>query len=397
MKNRAKIKIFRTSTVQDSLISFLSNQIKFLNKNGFDTYTLSANSIDIDSFEEKIALSKHFTVALKRKIFLFYDLLALVQTIIIFKKIKPVIVHSITPKAGLISMIAAYFAGVPIRIHTFTGLIFPTKSGLMKELLILMDKVLCRFATHIYPEGQGVCNDLMTYKITNKQLKIIGNGSVCGIDVKHYKPISDGLSRLASFKTNLGIKEDDFVFLFVGRLVRDKGINELVLAFSKMALNNFKLKLLLVGSFDLTDPLSTATITEIDSNEQIIRTGFQNDVRPYFEISNLFVFPSYREGFPNVLLQAACYSLPIIATNINGCNEIIIENENGLLFEPKNLLSLENTMNYIYNNPKLCEKFSTNTRDLITKKFDQDYVCRSLLNEYNNILAQFKNDFKESY
>lgn len=391
------MKMFRTSTVPESLKSFLSNQISFLNDNGFAIYTLSANGKEVDFLEQNLPIKKHYSVALKRKISLPHDLLSLIETFIIFKKVKPLIVHSITPKAGLISMMAAYFAGVPVRVHTFTGLLFPTKKGLMKEILILMDKILCLFATHIYPEGQGVCNDLRKYNITKKQLKVIGNGSICGIDTNYYSPVNNHLFEAEDLKTKLGIVEGDFTFIFVGRLVSDKGINELILAFSKMALSNSKIKLLLVGSFDLTDTLNSVTIDEINNNKQIITTGFQEDVRPYLEVSNLFVFPSYREGFPNVLLQASCYSLPIIATNINGCNEIIIENENGLLFESQNLRALENTMNYIYNNLDLQRKLSINSREMVTKKFNQNYVFDCILNEYNTILQPFQNDIKASY
>lgn len=248
-----------------------------------------------------------------------------------------------TPKAGLLSMLAAKMARVPIRLHTFTGLIFPTRTGLMQKLLIRMDQLLCWAATNIYPEGNGVKQDLIDYKITSKPLKVIANGNVNGIDLNHFDStvITDEKKRVLRESLNIG--EDDFVFIFVGRMVGDKGINELVSAFTQMECQ--KSKLLLVGSYESElDPLLPEALREIDNNPNIIATGFQSDVRPYFAISDALAFPSYREGFPNVVMQAGAMGLPSIVTDINGCNEIIEEGTNGIIIPPKDVIALKNAM-----------------------------------------------------
>jgi glycosyltransferase involved in cell wall biosynthesis len=273
-------------------------------------------------------------IPMQRNISPIQDLVALWQLYFLFIKEKPQIVHSITPKAGLLSMLAAKLAGVPVRMHTFTGLVFPTKKGFLQQLLISMDRLLCSAATNIYPEGLGVKNDLLAYNITNKPLKILANGNVNGIDTAYFTKEQVSNTEQEALRNELGICKNDFVFIFVGRLVGDKGINELVRAFSQLKVssseventsNKGALKLLLVGPLESQlDPLLPETLQTMAKNKNIISVGFQLEVRSYYAIANALVFPSYREGFPNVVLQAGAMGLPSIVTDINGSNEIIV-------------------------------------------------------------------------
>ena len=316
-------KLIRTSTVPISLDYLLKGQLSFL-QNHYEVIAVSGNGIHLEEVacREKVRI---IGLEMQRNISPLKDLVSLWNLYVLFKTEKPLIVHSITPKAGLLSMVAGFFAGVPIRIHTFTGLIFPSKSGIIKQLLIAMDKVLCCFATHIYPEGNGVKQDLINFGITNKPLKVIANGNVNGIDTAFFNKNQLSESALQGLKASLGIKPNDFVFIFVGRLVGDKGINELIAAFKKFDAKD-TVKLLLVGPFEQElDPLSVKTLHEINANKNIISVGFQKEVRSYFAIADALVFPSYREGFPNVVLQAGAMNLPCIVTDINGSNEIIID------------------------------------------------------------------------
>ncbi|MEG2161658.1 MAG: glycosyltransferase family 4 protein, partial [Chryseobacterium sp.] len=327
-----KIKNFRISTVPVSLNILLKGQLKFLS-NHFAVTAISGAGKDLDEVVEREGV-KTYAIEIQRNISPFKDIVSLIQLYFYFKKEKPLIVHSITPKAGLLSMIAAKFADVPIRMHTFTGLIFPSKSGLLQKILIKMDQLLCWSATNIYPEGNGVKNDLINYKITSKPLNILANGNVNGIDLEYFALNAISNEQQSQLKKELHIQEKDFIFIFVGRLVSDKGINELIQAFSKLKIQNSKL--LLVGPLESDlDPLRYEILKEIETNPNIISVGFQKDVRPYFAISDCLVFPSYREGFPNVVMQAGAMGLPSIVSNINGCNEIIIEGENGTIIPVK--------------------------------------------------------------
>lgn len=374
-------KVIRTSTVALSLDFLLKGQLKFLSSD-YEIIALSGKDDHLMEVEIRENV-RTIDVKMQRQISPFQDLISLFRLYITFRKEKPFIVHSITPKAGLLSMTAAYFAHVPIRVHTFTGLIFPAKTGFMQKVLILMDKVLCRFATHIYPEGQGVRNDLLKYGITRKPLKILANGGVNGIDTSYFSRDHFSDSDSAALKTSLGISSTDFVFIFVGRLVGDKGINELVRAFAELSSEEKEIKLLLVGPIETDlDPLEASTLNEIETNPNIISAGFQNEVRQYFAISNVLIFPSYREGFPNVVMQAGAMELPAIVTNINGCNEIISNGENGIIIPVKDDRAVLGAMREVYHNKNLYQQLRQNARPMIADRYEQAKVWQAILDEY---------------
>ena len=380
------VKLIRISTVAFTLDVLLKGQLRFLNKY-FEVVAVSGEDKHLQNIKEREGVQIH-SVKMKRRISVYRDLISLIKLYLFFRKTKPQIVHSITPKAGLLSMIAGYFAKVPIRMHTFTGLIFPTEYGLMKKLLIWMDKLLCACATHVYPEGEGVKRDLLEYKITNKPLSVIHNGNINGIDVDFFNPKKFN-DKTPTIRKKLGINPDDFVFVFVGRLVGDKGINELVAAFEKI-LNidgSTSIKLLLVGPYeDQLDPLELKTLKSIEFNKNIIATGYQDDVRPYLAVSNVFVFPSYREGFPNALMQAGAMGLPSIVTNINGCNEIIKPDLNGILISSKNSDELFQEMKRILLDQNLYSFLKNNAQLQITERYNNQCVWKAILKEYENNL-----------
>lgn len=376
-------KIIRLSTVPVSLNILLKGQLKFLN-NYFIVHAVSGKGQDLEEVAKREGV-KVYSIDMERNISPLKDIVSLIRLYFYFKKVNPLIVHSITPKAGLLSMMAAKMACVPIRIHTFTGLIFPTRKGLIKKILILMDKLLCKCATNIYPEGQGVKNDLINYRITSKKLNIIANGNVNGIDVGYYSKKNISADERIKLKSDLGIIENDFVFVFVGRIVGDKGINELIAAFLLISKKRLKVKLLLVGPEESKDPLQGNTVSTILSHTDIITVGFQEDVRPYLAISNALVFPSYREGFPNVVMQAGAMELPSIVTNINGCNEIIIDNTNGIIVPVKDRTALFIAMEKIINDESLYRMLQINSRIMIESRYCQKLVWESLLKEYKKL------------
>jgi glycosyltransferase involved in cell wall biosynthesis len=389
MKPLFNNKLIRTSTIATSLNCLLQGQLSFL-KERYHVMAVSGEDSHLQEVRVREGVET-ISIEMQRNISLSKDAKSLWQLYWLFKKEKPLIVHSITPKAGLLTMVSGYLAGVPIRVHTFTGLIFPSKSGFVKQLLILMDKILCRCATAIYPEGQGVKDDLIHYKITNKPLKVIANGNVNGIDIQHFNPDLFSKTENQLLKASLKISADDFVFIFVGRLVGDKGINELIVAFKKLSSEIKNVKLLLVGSFEeLFDPLLPETKKEILTNDTIRFVGFQKDVRPYFAISDSLVFPSYREGFPNVVMQAGAMGLPIVATNINGCNEIIIEGENGILFPVKNSNAVYNAMKKILSEDEFRIKLKQNARNMIASRYEQQVVWEGVLEEYKRLEQELK-------
>lgn len=375
-------KIIRTATVAMSLNILLKGQLRYLNQ-FFDVLAVSGYDADLETVKKREEVSV-VSVTMKRSIAPFQDLISLYRLYKLFKKERPIIVHSITPKAGLLSMVAAKYANVPVRIHTFTGLVFPAKKGLFQKLLILMDKVLCWHATHIIPEGAGVKQDLLDYKITKKPLEVIANGNVNGIDTTFFNSNTISEQQQQNLRNELGIDSSDFVFVFIGRLVADKGINELVRAFLSLKIPNCKL--LLVGPYETEDPLQPETLKAIQQNDSILSVGFQHDVRPYLVISDCMVFPSYREGFPNVVMQAGAMGLPSIVTDINGSNEIIIEGFNGTIVPAKNVTALSNAMIRIKEDETWRNQLQSNARSSIISRYEQELVWEALLIKYKEFL-----------
>lgn len=381
------MKIIRTSTVPISLNFLLRGQLNFLS-NYFEVIGISSAGLELEEVQKREVI-KTLAVDMERGISPLKDLISLIKLYKVLNKEKPTIVHSITPKAGLLSMLAGKMAGVPIRMHTFTGLIFPTRSGLMQKLLIKMDQLLCWAATHVYPEGNGVKNDLINYKITSKPLKVLANGNVNGIDLGYFSKTTISVDQQNKLKQELQISNSDFVFVFVGRLVGDKGINELVEGFSK--LNNSNTKLLLVGPLETElDPLKEETLKAIENNKNIISVGFQKDVRPYFAIADALVFPSYREGFPNVVMQGGAMQLPAIVSNINGCNEIIVNGENGVIIPVKDSEAILNAMKKLVEDHQYFQQLKNKTRPMIQSRYEQQVVWNALLDEYKLLLSQLK-------
>lgn len=378
-------KIIRTATVSISLDILLRGQLSFLNSK-YEIVAVSGKDKHLDLVATREGV-RVIDLPMRRAISPFADLMSLIKLFFLFRKERPDMVHSITPKAGLLSMIAASFAGVPIRVHTFTGLLFPTSVGFKKILLLNMDRLLCKFATHIYPEGEGVKNDLLNNKVTKKPLNVLANGNVNGIDVDFFSPDKVGKLDVRDLKSHLGITKNDFVFVFAGRLVQDKGINELVAAFVSLSKLNSNCKLLLVGSLEAElDPLFSITIQNINNHPLIISVGWQDDIRPYLSISNVLVFPSYREGFPNVVLQAGAMELPSIVTDINGCNEIIYDEINGLIIPVKNDIALESAMKKILLDTDFYFKLKNNSREQIVSRYSQDLVWNAILEEYQKLM-----------
>lgn len=386
MSKSSKPKVIRTATIALSLDYLLKGQLAYLDRYA-EVIAVSGQDQHLDTVREREGV-KVVPLKMERAISPFKDFAALIKLYRLFRKEKPQIVHSITPKAGLLSMLAAKAAGVPVRIHTFTGLIFPSKTGMLQKILIGMDKLLCAAATRIIPEGLGVKQDLERFRITRKPLHILANGNVNGIDITYFDRDSIDQDTRGRLKNSLQIAEQDFVFVFVGRLVRDKGINELVAAFGAIAAQYPHARLLLVGNYEeALDPLLPETMAAIDNNKQIIPVGFQKDVRAYLAISDALVFPSYREGFPNVVLQAGAMGLPAIVTDINGCNEIIKDGTNGIIIPKQEEVALKKAMQTFLEKPEYLQQLKQNARPMIAERYRQEQVWAAIEALYRELLS----------
>ncbi|MFL1895416.1 glycosyltransferase family 4 protein [Aquimarina sp. 2-A2] len=381
-------KIIRVTTVPISLGGLLKGQLNFMT-NHMKVIGISSNGdgkLAEVSQEEGIEV---IPVEMTRKITPIKDLKAVYHLYKIFKEEKPDIVHSHTPKAGTLSMLAAKLAGVPNRLHTIAGMPLLEATGVKRSVLDFVERITYSCATKIYPNSFGLYDIIVDNNYTTRdKLKVIGNGSSNGIDTSHFDPALFSLQDKEELKKSLGIDETDFIYIFVGRWVRDKGINELITAFKRINNENSNTKLLLLGRYEKElDPVLPETEKEIETNPNIINVGWQNDVRPYFSIADVLTFPSYREGFPNVVMQASAMGMSSIVTNINGCNEIISDRENGLIIPVKDADSLYNAMRELAQNQNLAQQLAIGARPRIMELYERKAVWKSLLNEYKTLLT----------
>ncbi|MBX3241199.1 MAG: glycosyltransferase family 4 protein [Chitinophagaceae bacterium] len=360
-----------------------------MSENGFEVIGISSAG---EALEEVTRQENVRTIAVEmtRTISPFKDIRSVWKLYRIFKREKPLIVHTHTPKAGTVGMFAAWLAGVPHRLHTVAGLPLLLATGKKRKLLDFVEKMTYRWATIVYPNSYGLYDIILQNKYTTKsKLKVIGKGSSNGIDTTHFNPDLIPEEQKQQLRNSLGIKHNDFVYVFVGRMVKDKGINELVAAFGQVHKKYANTKLILVGGFERhLDPLKPETEKEIDTNSCIVAAGHQKDVRPYFAIADVFTFPSYREGFPNVLMQSCAMGVASIATDINGCNEIVEDGYNGIIIPSQNQDKLLEKMFYLYENAEVRKQIAEVSRDLIIKNYERSYVQNEILNEYHSLIKE---------
>jgi len=380
-----KKKLIRITTVPISLKILLNDQLKFMSRH-FKVVGISSDEkelLEVTRFED----IRTIPLNMSREITPIKDLISLIKMIIVLIKEKPEIVHTHTPKAGIVGMMAAFICRVPHRLHTVAGLPVMEAVGKKKKLLLFVEKLTYACSTKIYPNSKGLEKYILNNNLTKKEkLKVIGYGSSNGVDTDHFKKTNDVMMTSREILKKYSL-ENQFVFCFVGRIVKDKGVNELLSSFDKLSKIFSDVKLLLVGNQEEElDPISDTSKKILIENKNIINIGFQNDIRPFLSSSNCFVFPTYREGFPNVVLQACSMELPCIVTNINGCNEIIEHDKNGLIVEPKNKNELYNAMKIFLDDKKLSNKLSLNIREDIITKYDRKQFFEYLLNEYNEVL-----------
>ena len=380
-------KLYRITTIPLSLEKLLGSQLTFINQH-YKVTAVAAEPLELKRVAEQLHVD-YETVDMTRKITPLQDFKALIQLYRLLKRDRPEIVHTHTPKAGIVGMLAAKLAGVPIRMHTVAGLPLMEAQGLKRKILDFVEKLTYACATHVYPNSKGLADFILQEKLTHsRKIKIIANGSSNGIDTAYFSPSVIPPQTMQDLRTELQITSEDFVFVFVGRLVGDKGINELVKAFSQLQTPNTKL--LLVGPLESDlDPLLPETLKMIQ-HPNIIHVGYQQDVRPYFAIANALVFPSYREGFPNVVMQAGAMGLPSIVSNINGCNEIIIDKENGIIIPVKDTKAILNAMTTLLEEPELYQHLQKNSRSMICDRYEQKVVWNALLEEYNMLTSSLK-------
>lgn len=416
-------KIIRAATIASSLDSFCEGVLYSLSKE-YEVIALSSP----DAILEKISCREKVRTAgvlMERRMSPIKDLKSLISLIRVFRQERPDMVHSMTPKAGLLCMMAAWMARVPVRVHTFTGLVWPTAKGLQRRILMMTDWITCACATHVIPEGQGVLEDLQNH-ITKKPMKVLGYGNIRGVDLSYWNK-NEAIKEKAEVLRKTG--DSAFTFLFVGRIVGDKGINELVKAFAKYVEAQKqnkdtmqKCRLVLVGRYEEDlDPVKPETLKLIDTIDEIQAVGPQygDDLLAWYAATDCFVFPSYREGFPNTVIEAGAMEIASIVTDINGAREIISKYDreqlksekdieafvaqqnrrldpgekmsirsNGVVIPSKDEDAIYNAMLWMIEHPEERKKMGVAARQMVADRFEQGFVREQLYKFYREVLGE---------
>ena len=408
-----KKKLIRITTADISLNSLLKGQLKFLNQY-FEVIGVAKDTGVLKEVSEREGI-RVVDAPLERPISLVKDIKGLWFLYRLFRKEKPWCVHANTPKGSLLAMIAAWFACVPHRVYTVTGLRYQGAHGMLRTILKTMERLSCLFATNVIPEGQGVLQCLKRDNITEKSLQVIHYGNINGKDTEFFS--RDNTIQTASLKqadkqislrnlsekearnivrSGLGFSNNDFIYIFIGRLVNDKGLGELADALRKLEDEKLEIKLLLIGEIDgEDDALAKDKLNYLMQSKNVKYIGVQSDIRPYLMASDVLVFPSYREGFPNVPLEAGALGLPAIVTNINGSNEIIEDGVNGKIIQSPldnkgmhvNDITIElyTMMKWFFHHPEEVKRMGENARPIICERYEQHNVWKALLEYYKQL------------
>jgi glycosyltransferase involved in cell wall biosynthesis len=367
----------------------LKGQMRYMKEHGFEVIMVSA-----DGREREAVLRdegcEHIILPMTRQITPWQDLVALYRLVKLFRRLKPDIIHSHTPKAGFLAMIAGKLAGVKVRIHTIAGLRFMTVKGITRTLLTRMEKITGRYATHAWPNSYSLYAYIKEHRlVSEKKLEVIGKGSSNGINLQRYSRSQLQPEKLAAIKKHIGFDERLVYLLSVGRIVKDKGIDELVHAFDEAYKRNDRLRLLLVGEYeDHLDPVSDFAREMLRSHPGVIMAGWSDEVEYYMPLAYALLHPSYREGFPNVVLQAGAMLCPVLCSRIPGNVDIVDHGETGLMFNVKDARSLGEQLDFALQHESTIRGYAQALRQKIENHFDQRVVQEALRKRYEEILGK---------
>lgn len=381
MAKSDKKRFFIVTTIPGSL-DFFKGQLRMLNET-LDVTAVSSQCKRLEAFGKEEGVKTAY-IPMERPISLLRDPLSLIRFITLFATKRPHIVHGNTPKGSFLSMIAAWLTRVPVRIYMCHGLRYQGYRGKMRRLLMAMERISCRCATHVIAVSHGAENTLLNDNICPKEkLRVVGDGSAGGIDLSVFDP---GKIAPADEITKIS-RPDEFKFCFVGRIVKDKGVNEMVTAFTRLAKQTDNVSLFLIGPFENAEnPVEPATRYVLESNPKIHLLGPKNDVKPYIIACDMLLLPSYREGLPTVPIEAGALSIPTIATDIPGCNEVVIDGVNGYLVPPHDSDALFQAMKRaVDGRGSSVKSLGRTARSLVERKYEQQKVWAAYRQLYNSL------------
>ena len=381
---KPKVHLCSVTTISLTLRSFLREQLLFLQQHGFDITVVcsydSAFEKDLSSTLEyrpvEMARSISFLASL-RSVFLMYSL---------FKRERFDMIQYSTPKAALVASVAGYFAGVPVRLYCQWGIRYVGFTGWKRSFFKLFEKLTCLLSTHISPDSFGNREFSIAEGLYSKgKSSVVYHGSANGVNLARFDH-----NRRTNFREEMrreiGI-ETEFVFGWVGRVTKDKGVHELISAFVDIASNEDSI-LLMIGDMEENHGLPTSTIQLLFNHPRIKYLGRKGEIEKYYSAMDVLVVPSYREGFGVVALEAQAMGVPVITTDIPGPREAVIDGKTGILVPPATIQPLADAMKKLYDDPLLLSKMSGNGIQYVRENFDQVVFWEKVLEHRQWLLTK---------
>ncbi len=385
-KSLSPPRLLHITTVPMSF-KFFEGQVAYMKDQGFEVHALSSPGAFLEEFAEREQITAH-SVEMLRQISPLQDLKAILRLCRRIRKIRPTIVHSHTPNGGLLGTIAAWLTRTPIRIYHIRGLPLMTAKGNKRRLLWLSEKIACLLAHRVLCVSHSIREVAIAEKLCSPhKIKVLLGGSGNGVDaIGRYNPDRLTNSEHQAIRSEYGIPETALVIGFVGRIVRDKGVHELIQAW-KMLRDEFpNLHLLVVGMLETQDPVDSDVVDILQNDDRIHLTDRQWDTPPFYAAMDLLVLPTYREGLPNVPLEAAAMRLPVVATRIPGCIDAVQDGVTGSLVPPYDGEALANAIRCYLLDSSLREDHAIAGRNRVLDFFRQEKIWEALEQEYVDLL-----------
>jgi len=372
-------KLCFVATIPDVVYSFLKDHIRASAKKWQVTIVTHPNNAEL----LRDLNARLIPLAIRRKASPWHDLVALIRLTILFRRERFDLVHSIMPKTGLLSMLAARLAGVPVRMHTFTGQVWANKKGWKRAALKMFDKLIVAFATHILVDSTSQRDFLVAEGVLPQgKGEVIGHGSICGVDQHRFH--ADAQLREA-VRAELGIGSAQTVILFLGRLNRDKGMLDLAAAFAEIASRRTGVMLVLVGA---EEDVSFAQVQEICGTHRgrLRRVSFTPYPERYMAAADVFCLPSYREGFGQVVIEAAACVVPTVASRIYGITDALEDGKTGRLFPAGDVEALVSNLLALIDDAALRQHMGEAARVRALELFSSDKITAELVKRYEQLM-----------
>lgn len=367
------------------LHSLYKDQFKFLMDNGYEVTGVAPAGIEHEWLNNDGIKTK--IILLKRKPFLFYDIISVVQLSWYFIFNRFDIISISTPKAALVGAIASFITFQKNVIYTQRGRTYENTSGLKRFFYESIERFIMRVSKRVFCISHELKDEFIARKFCSPdKIFVINSGSSNGVDLQIFtrnaRNIEDGLS----LRKKLGLSSSDLLILYSGRIRKDKGINELIYAFVGLMKSHHNLYLLLQGSFEDHDPLNNDVLIEIYNNKKIFTEPWSKDIDKYYAAADIFAFPSHREGFGNVAIEASAMELPVVGFNVMGVRESVKDGYSGILCNNVSTQNLEEGLKHLISNPNLREKLGQNGRKRIEQEFDSNIIWNELLKVYDKLV-----------